>query len=1315
MVVKDARKSHTGVKASGGRTIIRNASVSPRSENKSCLMKPSITRKSLCDGGSKTGVLKVSNRNIFEGSKQSQVHGSSPVSAKKEKIGAKVEKQMPHYMQPSAGSRRDACRQTPVHVKPLTLPSDVSNQVSRFLKSSTESCHDARKYGTKHSPPKGVKPIGLKTFRAVERSPGVALHSKPKVARPTCSSRLSERSKHLRSDILKEGSSKFEGKRVCPYTYCSLNDQEHLTRPSIKQFIASRRRLLKTPEGLKWKGLNPIPKRLGVSVDIQEKQSAVDTGQRICSDISDFYVECPVKDIRQEKTLLLGDNLCNNCGNCANDPVKVFADDQTTPKHLGVSDDIQEKQSAVDTGQRICSDISDFYVECPVKDIRQEKTLVLGGNLYNNCGNCANDPVKVFADDQTTPKHLGVSDDIQEKQSAVDTGQGICSDISESYVKCPVNDIREEETMVLGDEPCNNCDNCASDSVKVFADDRSPGNAISAPESMECEDYDDGHSTLDESVCEFDADPKSEVIKISESLLDGSFFEFKGNDSINQWAEWENGKDGNFRPGIDTFAHDTAESNYYDYGQINDSDPRCFIHVNALETQSISHTKPDSQHNGSLIELNSSPKSEVKEERDTTAGSLCEGYVSGNDTNDIEQFVDSEDDGSGIGRPCSVVSADENMGCDDNDYDHNRHNQSLVIQVDTFAIQFSSHAEPDGTLDGSVIEINATPRREVQEEYGVNAGSVLNGSDSKLSDNISIKQFAECKDGEGGDCKSVSHANPKSEVIKISESLLDASFFEFKVNDSLNQCAEWENGKDGNDRPGIDTFAHDTAESNYYDYGQINDSDPRCFICVNALETQSISHTKPGSQYNGSLIEVNSSPKNEVKEECDSIAGSLWEGYVSGNDDNNDIEQFVDSEDDGSGIGGTCGVVSAHESMGCNDYDYDHNRHNQSLPVIQVDTFAMQISSHAEPDGTMDGSVIKINVTPRREVQEEYSENVESILNGSDSKFSDNNSIKQFAQCEDGEGADCKSGSDVFGHESLECDDYDHRYTGDSELHCFIQVDSQTQSNGHTASDSPLSGSQFEFGASPQGEAKEEHISIAGGVLDGLAHENDFTEFDDVKSDYFGAGCDISGHKSMECSNFNFGHSQDSEQCHFIHDHSFGMHCSSQQEPDSSLDGSQFEFTAFSESRVKEECSNIAGSCLDASVAEFSASTTSKFEEYEKSAEENRAKDPCDNLRADSRKFIRGRCVHPFRDSISEAEKVDLRHQMIQERKAAEEWMLDYALTKVVKKLSPFRDRKVELLVEAFETVMPLTKCETSDLKHGTTDFTHIQPIQACN
>ncbi|GFY92180.1 plant calmodulin-binding protein-like protein [Actinidia rufa] len=80
-----------------------------------------------------------------------------------------------------------------------------------------------------------------------------------------------------------------------------------------------------------------------------------------------------------------------------------------------------------------------------------------------------------------------------------------------------------------------------------------------------------------------------------------------------------------------------------------------------------------------------------------------------------------------------------------------------------------------------------------------------------------------------------------------------------------------------------------------------------------------------------------------------------------------------------------------------------------------------------------------------------------------------------------------------------------------------------------------------------------------------------------------------------------------------------------------------------------------------------------------------------------------------------EAEKVDLRHQMMDERRNSEEWMIDYALQQAVTKLAPARKRKVALLVEAFENVMPIPKYE-SRLRHTPpAAFAHARPMQACS
>ncbi|KAJ0792607.1 putative calcium/calmodulin-dependent protein kinase [Helianthus annuus] len=89
-----------------------------------------------------------------------------------------------------------------------------------------------------------------------------------------------------------------------------------------------------------------------------------------------------------------------------------------------------------------------------------------------------------------------------------------------------------------------------------------------------------------------------------------------------------------------------------------------------------------------------------------------------------------------------------------------------------------------------------------------------------------------------------------------------------------------------------------------------------------------------------------------------------------------------------------------------------------------------------------------------------------------------------------------------------------------------------------------------------------------------------------------------------------------------------------------------------------------------------------------------------------------------------DAETVDLRHQTIDERKNAEEFMVDFALQQAVTTLAPARKKKVALLVEAFEKVMPdqapvrpqvhIPGYEPQN-RHTSKAFTNSRPMQACS
>ncbi|KAH7372392.1 hypothetical protein KP509_17G001500 [Ceratopteris richardii] len=69
-------------------------------------------------------------------------------------------------------------------------------------------------------------------------------------------------------------------------------------------------------------------------------------------------------------------------------------------------------------------------------------------------------------------------------------------------------------------------------------------------------------------------------------------------------------------------------------------------------------------------------------------------------------------------------------------------------------------------------------------------------------------------------------------------------------------------------------------------------------------------------------------------------------------------------------------------------------------------------------------------------------------------------------------------------------------------------------------------------------------------------------------------------------------------------------------------------------------------------------------------------------------------------------EVVTLRKQLMQERKNAEEWMIDYAIEEALQRLAPAKESKVKALVEAFESVIIPNK-ETSEAVSATVAQEH--------
>ncbi|KAJ0809928.1 putative calcium/calmodulin-dependent protein kinase [Helianthus annuus] len=167
----------------------------------------------------------------------------------------------------------------------------------------------------------------------------------------------------------------------------------------------------------------------------------------------------------------------------------------------------------------------------------------------------------------------------------------------------------------------------------------------------------------------------------------------------------------------------------------------------------------------------------------------------------------------------------------------------------------------------------------------------------------------------------------------------------------------------------------------------------------------------------------------------------------------------------------------------------------------------------------------------------------------------------------------------------------------------------------------------------------------------------------------------------------------------------------------------------------EQECNEYeAASTSDEIISETDVKTDSSGKT---SASVDKQPDPCVNLRDltgvkkpceetgdDSREFNpRGPNFLPETPD-PDAETVDLRHQTIDERKNAEEFMVDFALQQAVTTLAPARKKKVALLVEAFEKVMPdqapvrpqvhIPGYEPQN-RHTSKAFTNSRPMQACS
>ncbi|KAH9315207.1 hypothetical protein KI387_023834 [Taxus chinensis] len=885
----------------------------------------------------------------------------------------------------------------------------------------------------------------------------------------------------------------------------------------------------------------------------------------------------------------------------------------------------------------------------------------------------------------------GDTGDGVETECVADTGQKL-------WVVGHVNDTKEEDALGVGSK---------SD------DDPRPGDC----QIVDCHDYNDDGLLFESGECH-----GNDVMQIDKSSMDESNANTETDESVELLAENEDVKNDNQKFDVEATGRDMA-SNSHDYDQfaeiwVNVSN----VKVRADESMEAFEEREDGEddHRDLHIEVSANDMVSKWGDCDQIAGSLVDHIdVMVRAEELFAEDADLKDDTSEV----DVEASAHNLARDFHDYGQSKERQCF-IQISALVPECWSEIRPDGLLDVSFSEVNSCLKDEVRKEDDCN--NYEGGPVSEVCDNNHIKQFVVCQEDDydrtedtemqcsvqvnalGIECKSHTEL----------DGMPDVSFS--PGNNGLKDVVEEEYDRGSGRLEGLlvsEVCACDHVELSAGcddDYDQIEAAEQQCFIQVNIIGPECDSPTESDGLPDASFSEASSILIDEVKEEDDCVSGSSECQSVS------DV-----SADD-----------HIKHSASCKD-DYNQIEDTEQRCFLPICALGTNCSSHTEPNNLSNVSFSEVNSCRKDEVKEEYHYVSVSYKGESATEVHVNGHTKQFAGWEDDQSCNGGAGNEITDHDGIKCDEFDSSCSGDSKLNCYIQDgDFGMQCSSNTDVDSLPYSSDNELGAVPKQQNKEECVRSAGIIFDGFDDDYNltslFAECKDDSSRNSESNCPVkfSIHLDVDSPmdkvlldsslNSKFEEGEDintlagrEDGCASkIDGNDFEEQYSESEEAineilrtSSDYDDNQAMETELFNDMIKERC-DISGISLNGSVTECESLKIGR-KGYRNIAEENKNK-------PHRLKFRQGH-VHPFDNQISEAEKVDLRHQMTEDRRAAHEWMLDYALTKIVNKLSPFRQRKVELLVEAFETVTPLSKHEANDSPHATRDFTCSRPIQACS
>uniref|UniRef100_A0ACD5TAF0 Uncharacterized protein n=1 Tax=Avena sativa TaxID=4498 RepID=A0ACD5TAF0_AVESA len=342
---------------------------------------------------------------------------------------------------------------------------------------------------TRQRRPVRVVPRGKVLFPAPTSSPGMV--------RPTCSSTLKD-AKFPGALDLAPGATDAEGPaamRVCPYTYCSLNGHAHAPAVPLRSFLAKRRRLIKTQQSMKHKGVSAFRRSTATGQQRPEAKNAVCagavakvapplvdeeallgdffvevyTGPRVssgtsCSDMSLDEMDATVR--RMEFVVFdrcTDDDDNNNRGNDLGVHGDGDGDGEGTPEErLGVCRDSSSECSDADTSGNLVEELPWMRYECDSLDddvseeqgVIPEETEVLaqgqeGGEDEEDTSGRFDDEGEEGSDEEPKPEGAEIISDLPREIGIVAEEEGVRCRADTVYQQ---EDSTGEETPHPGDD-----------------------------------------------------------------------------------------------------------------------------------------------------------------------------------------------------------------------------------------------------------------------------------------------------------------------------------------------------------------------------------------------------------------------------------------------------------------------------------------------------------------------------------------------------------------------------------------------------------------------------------------------------------------------------------------------------------------------------------------------------------------------------------------------------------------------------------------------------------------------------------------------